>query len=496
MGSAARTNLAKPSGVIVAACLVALGCGDSTKPETGSNVVSSAGAGGGSSVSGGSAGAAGTGTNPASAGTLNLGTEPVTPDPPTLTVAGCTDCALPTCPSGATTSLSGIVRTPAKVHADPLYNAVVYIPGAELESFAPGVTCDRCGNVSGKPVAATLSGTDGKFTLKDIPAGHNVPVVLQMGRWRRRVVVPEVVACKDNPLDAELTRFPRNRTEGDIPQVALVTSQYDPEECILRKIGIDDAEFTNPTQPGRVHVYAGGGALLDPRTPSGDTLWGDAAALARYDMVLLPCDSIPNTGPFIDPIFGDPATAAPGDPTTTLAHYADIGGRVFATDLSMYWLDDSTPFAGAAVWSRDPLASSNTEAQVDTSFPKGQALSDWLANIGVTPNPGQINLVDAYLRASSVVSPTQRWLYSTEREWVHSFTFNTPIKAPEAQQCGRFAYSSFHIAKDVHSSGAIFPQDCDELELTPQERVLEFMLFDLASCVQIDQTAPKPPVIK
>jgi len=91
----------------------------------------------------------------------------------------------------------GTVRTPAKIAADPLYNAVVYVPAAAVEPFSTGVTCDQCGAVSGKPVAAALSGTDGKFTLRQLPSGHNVPLVLQLGRWRRQVRIPEIKACVD-----------------------------------------------------------------------------------------------------------------------------------------------------------------------------------------------------------------------------------------------------------------------------------------------------------
>jgi hypothetical protein len=96
----------------------------------------------------------------------------------------------------------------------------------------------------------------------------------------------------------------------------------------------------------------------------------------------------------------------------------------------------------------------------------------------------------------AVNAPTQRWLYSSEPESLQSFTFNTPIDAAAEQQCGRFAYSSFHIAGSNDSQGdAAFPAECDDAPLTPQERVLEFMLFDLASCVQIDTGMPKPPVV-
>ena len=416
--------------------------------------------------------------------------------PTTRSLPVCADCNYPTCAAGQTTSISGTVRTPAKVAPDPLYNAVVYLPGAAIEPFAPGVSCDRCGNVSGKPVAATLSGSDGGFKLEDAPAGHDIRLVVQMGRWRRQVTIPEIVACQDNPLPEDLTRFPRNRAEGDIPRIALVTSVYDPEECILRKIGIEDAEFTDPSTEGRVNLFTGEGALGGPSAPSGYELWSDPKTLARYDMVLLPCNSRPEYLFSGDEEDTAVSLAARG----SLADYANSGGRVFATDLSYSWITgDGSPYQTTATWVDDPEygdGSDTLDTSIDTNFPKGQALADWLNGVGATPTAGQLTLHDTYRRSLSVNVPTQRWLYSAEPESLQSFTFNTPLDAAADQQCGRVAYSSFHIAgaPDL-SSEPTFPEECDDAPLTPQERVLEFMLFDLASCVQIDTGKPKPPVI-
>jgi len=59
-------------------------------------------------------------------------------------------------------------------------------------------------------------------------------------RWRRQVVVPEIKKCQNNSIPTELTRLPRNKQEGDIPKIEIASSTYDSEECILRKIGIDE----------------------------------------------------------------------------------------------------------------------------------------------------------------------------------------------------------------------------------------------------------------
>src|SRR5205814_558920 len=101
--------------------------------------------------------------------------------------------------------------------ADPLYNAIVYVPNAQVQPFpTTGVSCDRCGApASGSPLVSAISGPDGSFTLRNVPAGNNIPLVIQLGRWRRQVTIPTVTACTNNPVAASLTRLPRNHNEGD-----------------------------------------------------------------------------------------------------------------------------------------------------------------------------------------------------------------------------------------------------------------------------------------
>ncbi len=380
-------------------------------------------------------------------------------------------CKKPKCGAVNTTTLSGTVFAPNG--QDPLYNVLVFVPNGELRPFDDSVACETCEkSVSGNPLTATLTDTKGRFVLKDMPAGANIPLVIQIGRFRRLITIPAVNECADTHVTDGEVRLPRNSTEGDIPRIAIVTSTYDPTECILNAIGIDSSEFTIPSGPGRIHIYRSSGNSL-PGAPTGDDLWSNPAVLKKYQLVALPCSSYP---------------AGSDAGMQNLFDYANTGGRLFITDLSFPVISQ-----GKGDWPTTGNFSSpgsfSNPASIDTSFPKGKALSEWLQGIGATTG-NSLSLSETFSRVGQIKAPAQRWLYSGSTN-TQSYTFNTPTTAAEKDQCGRVYYSSFHIGSGRSTTGT-FPSACHMKALTPQERVLEFMLFDLTSCVQSDAV---PPVI-
>src|SRR4029077_6573033 len=93
-------------------------------------------------------------------------------------------CVPGACPNGAVTTASGVVYDPAG--RTPLYNVVVYVPNEPLADIASGASCDTCASpVSGHPIAATLTDSHGHFSLEHVPIGSAIPLVVQVGKWRR-----------------------------------------------------------------------------------------------------------------------------------------------------------------------------------------------------------------------------------------------------------------------------------------------------------------------
>jgi hypothetical protein len=151
------------------------------------------------------------------------------------------------------------------------------------------------------------------------------------------------------------------------------------------------------------------------------------------------------------------------------------------------------PWVGTATWNvnADNYGDDTFTGIIDQTFPKGQALASWLAlpAVGASTTAGQIPVSHVRRDVTSLVPPSQRWLYTQapdpEVPVVH-YTFNTPVAAPANMQCGRVVFSDFHV-EDAKTSGDNFPEECgNAAPLTPQEKLLEFMLFDLASCVAPD----------
>jgi hypothetical protein len=247
-----------------------------------------------------------------------------------------------------------------------------------------------------------------------------------------------------------------------------------------------------------VTLFAGGGtesyAKLNraQRFPSAELLWSDLDALTRYDVVLMSCDGreddMENKG---------------AQSLEAMADYLNLGGRVFGSHYQNMWFKHGpAPFSSLAQFEKQSDLG-NVSGQVVTSFPKGQAMSEWLVNAGATQAAGQVAIAGAQhniLRENPAF--TQRWI-ATESPVpsVQYISANTPLGASDAEQCGRLVLSDIHVSPggpedDISDASEPFPQGCVTSELTPQEAVLAFMLFDISGCIVPDDQVPvAPPII-
>ena len=385
-----------------------------------------------------------------------------------------------TCPGNTTTSVSGTVYAPNGT--DPLPNVTVYIPTTAVAPFTPGVSCPVVGAPpSGSPLVGTETDVNGNFTLIDVPVGANIPLVIQSGRWRRQLTVPSTTACVNTALPASFAAMPQNQSQGDIPKIAIATGSVDQVECVLRKVGINNSEFTDPSGTGRINFYTGtasSGSSIDSLTPTQATLMENASILNSYDVLMLPCQGTPN-GDYVSGALGQQELA-------NFINFANLGGRVYASHYSYVWMYLNGAFNGVAKWDPGIASLTSGTATVDTSFTAGQTLQTWLQNLGVTTTPGQMALDTLRVDTTGVVAPTQSWLALNDTQYgnpVMQFVFDTPLATPAnptPNQCGRVLFNEYHVEGGGSVPSEYFPVECaGSTAMTPQEKLLEYMLFEL-----------------
>lgn len=368
------------------------------------------------------------------------------------------------------TSISGKVFAPNGTL--PLYNVMVYVPEQPPLGFTEGVQCGSCADgIPGGAIAKATTGPDGSFKMEGVPAGENIPVIITTGKWRRRLTVPFVGQCVDLPIQNGMFRLPKNRNEGEMPRIAMVTGGCDPLACILSKLGIDASEFgTDPAGPQRVVWYSGSGGA-SPGTPQSATaLWGNLNEMKKYDVIINSCEC---------DVHNELKTSP-----DLLRQYADLGGRVFGSHFHYTWTKSLIPqWAGTANWSSS--GSDSSPDLVDTTHPAGMALAQWLLTVGGSTTLGQVSLGTKVPNVATVTAPTLRWLYSSaaSNPTTHYLSFQTPVGAQPENQCGKVVYAGMHVAgsQTVDSS---FPSGCSAA-FSPDEKALVFLLFDLTACVDV-----------
>ncbi len=389
-------------------------------------------------------------------------------------------CQQVSCGGGAKTTVTGTVYDPAG--KNPVYNVIVYVPNAPLDPIKHGATCESCAGVSGKPVVTALTDAKGHFELDNVPVGTNIPLVIQVGKWRRKFTLPDVKQCTDNPVPdpvdpAQKLRLPKNKSEGDMPLIALATG-CDPIHTLVQKIGIDPSEYSSGTGNGMVHIYVGkgGGNAGVSGATDAYAFWGSLSQMMKYDIIINECECSPYPRDTAGPAYAN------------MDSYLAAGGRLFASHYHINWFSDAKAGAdlkSAATWI--PWGSCGTAPYtVDTTFPKGKAMADWLYNLqpgnGKTPTYGVVDITSGcVVRDIKATTPnvSQQWVYD-KANYPAYISFNTPTTAQPDQRCGRAVAADLHVG----TSGQ---------NVSEQEAVLEFMFFDLASCVQDDGKPPTPP---
>jgi hypothetical protein len=406
------------------------------------------------------------------------------------------------CPAATPTKISGTVYDPAG--NNPLYNIAVYIPAKLPLPDLPGppgapVSCPHCPDYYPKEVVSGMfTDAKGQFNFT-VPTGQNVPLVVQIGKWRHLTSI-STTGCQDNPVPDKTLRLPSQAGGSDtLPQFAVSTGGADSLECLLKRVGVADSEYANGAGgTGHIHIFQGGGGgnVAGPTMQGGSplspvALWPSAAELRKYDVVILSCEG------------GETAGVNP----TALSTYADNGGRVFASHFHYAWFTaPNGPFFNdnLASWRTQTQDLNDINALIQTGFNGGMQMHDWLKNVGALTND-ELRIVQARYNATvSASNPSSRsWIVAdpstaipgsgpgTAAGATEYFSFDTPITASVEQKCGRVVYSDLHVgaaSKDYgvspgqDTTGGIVPSGCANVALSPQERALEYMLFDLTAC--------------
>ena len=116
------------------------------------------------------------------------------------------------------------------------------------------------------------------------------------------------------------------------------------------------------------------------------------------------------------------------------------------------------------------------------------SFATWMLNVGGSTVRDQIPITEGKQTATGVDPlKAERWVYwknAANTEFPQNFQFTTPQDKQPEDRCGKVVFSDMHVSSGSTSNPATaFPGGCNTGPLTPQEKALAFMFFDISSCV-------------
>lgn len=384
----------------------------------------------------------------------------------------------PKCP-GEETDISGTVLAPNG--KDPVPGATVFIPAQVPEVFPPLVACEVCGHLgSTNNLWQTTTGADGKFTLKQVCPKQR-PIVFQNGRFRRLIYV-DVPPKTQVTLPPDKTRLPqRNKEfqkEDAIPKIAVATGDFDKMECVLRKIGLPDGTFD---------LYEDAVSRKSPTPlPSFKDLVNNLQKMKTYNIIFINCT----------------ANTFESELTKTLVRqnitdYVQSGGRLYVTDWSYDWIEQVEGFSpfidfepGASGTAPEPhnAAALGADGLQISATIKDPVLSAWLANFPGAINTGSSHiehfLID-WVMMHKLGTETKLWVEGQVRSQQGDIVGTKPLTVTfNFKNCGKILYTSYHTeGRESEILPEPYPNYCNTT-MSPQDRILEFLIFDIASCIK------------
>ena len=423
----------------------------------------------------------------------------------------------------------------------PLAGVSIFQPSGTLTALNDGLVCDTCASLSSPALYSALTDGKGEFTLAVTP-GKNVPIVVQSGRWRRTVLV-NADACVENDFEGSgkkgTFRLPRNTTDGyggvaNLPKMAITTGNQESLECLLTKIGVSDNQFGRYTSTAtqRIQIFRDNGLDTSTSAPAATSLFS-STVLSKFNAVLSNCggsnqdlhDSITNTH------------------KSALTAYVNAGGRYFGNHYAAVnminnpgggvpggadatWVTSPTTPGGNGVirWTTvDNVIKTGNKAVIfqGQASPSGAAaaqaqLKTWMEAVGANggysndftsvgnPAPGALwagNKATAWLGSNSALGNTCKASANTcQSNWDGSYyktnndrrllsvSFRSGASGIEttcgaADGYGLVLFNQMHVAGDrTTDKTGTFPGTCKNNNLSPEEKALEYQIFQLTAC--------------